>query len=166
VSVLAIGPKVRWFKPCRDVGFLRAIKVRSTPSFGGEVKPEAPCHNILRYVKNYLQVWTRILLKAKFSFISPIPPVCCQKTLLVVLTESSGRRISFPLSTSSFHHGFPYSNVTWGLNCRSVGCRSSETQSHPIDMIMIIILHLLPGLQNGRFPKCYLFYKFLFNNSC
>jgi hypothetical protein len=33
VSVLAIGPKVRGFKPGRGYGFLRAIKILSTPSF-------------------------------------------------------------------------------------------------------------------------------------
>jgi hypothetical protein len=41
VSVFAIGPKVRGFKPGRGDGLLRAIKIRSTPSFGGEVKPNA-----------------------------------------------------------------------------------------------------------------------------
>jgi hypothetical protein len=33
VSVLAIGPKVRGFKPGRGDGFLRAIKIRSMTSF-------------------------------------------------------------------------------------------------------------------------------------
>jgi hypothetical protein len=42
ISVLAIGYKVHWFKPGRGDEFLRAIKIRSTPSFGGEVKPMAP----------------------------------------------------------------------------------------------------------------------------
>jgi hypothetical protein len=28
-------------------GFLRAIKIRSTPSFEGEVEPSAPCRKIL-----------------------------------------------------------------------------------------------------------------------
>jgi hypothetical protein len=48
VSVLATGPKGR--------GFLlaRAIKIRSTPSFGWEVKPEAPCRKILQHVKDPL----------------------------------------------------------------------------------------------------------------
>jgi hypothetical protein len=32
VSMLAIGPKVRESNPGRSVGFLRAIKIRSTPS--------------------------------------------------------------------------------------------------------------------------------------
>jgi hypothetical protein len=38
VSDLAIGPKVRWFKPGQGDGFLRTIEVRDTPFFGEEVK--------------------------------------------------------------------------------------------------------------------------------
>jgi hypothetical protein len=45
VSVLAIGPKVCGFKPGRVDIFLRATEIRSTPFFGGEVRPSAgPCH--------------------------------------------------------------------------------------------------------------------------
>jgi hypothetical protein len=51
VSMLATGPKVRGLKPDRGDGYLRAIKIRSTPCFGGEVKPSAPCRKILRHVK-------------------------------------------------------------------------------------------------------------------
>jgi hypothetical protein len=47
VTVLAIGPKVRGFKPDRGDGFLRAMKIRSTPYFGGEVKPASPCRKTL-----------------------------------------------------------------------------------------------------------------------
>jgi hypothetical protein len=54
VSVLATGPKDRGFKPGRGDGFLRAIEMRSTPSFGWEVKPEVPCRKILRHVKDPL----------------------------------------------------------------------------------------------------------------
>jgi hypothetical protein len=32
--------------PAKDDGFLRAIRVRSTTYFGGEVKPGAPCLKI------------------------------------------------------------------------------------------------------------------------
>jgi hypothetical protein len=42
VSVLATGPKGRGFKPDRGDGFLRAIKIHNTPSFGWEIKPEVP----------------------------------------------------------------------------------------------------------------------------
>jgi hypothetical protein len=38
VSVLAIRPKGRGFIPGRGDGFLRAIKIRSTPSFGRDLK--------------------------------------------------------------------------------------------------------------------------------
>jgi hypothetical protein len=37
--------------PAEDETFLRAIKMRGTTSFGGEVKPSAPCHKISRHVK-------------------------------------------------------------------------------------------------------------------
>jgi hypothetical protein len=51
VSVLAIEPKVRGFKPGRGDGFFRAIEIRSTSCLGGEVKLSAPCSKILRHVK-------------------------------------------------------------------------------------------------------------------
>jgi hypothetical protein len=54
VSVLATGPKAREFNPGGGDGFLRAIKIRSRPSFGWKVKPEVPCRKILRHVKDPL----------------------------------------------------------------------------------------------------------------
>jgi hypothetical protein len=42
-SVLATGPKVRGFKPGRGMMDFKRDKIRSTPSFGGEVKPSDPC---------------------------------------------------------------------------------------------------------------------------
>jgi hypothetical protein len=48
-GALAIRPKFHEFRPGRRDGFLRAIKIRSTPSFGEEVKPETPCRKILRH---------------------------------------------------------------------------------------------------------------------
>jgi hypothetical protein len=117
VNVLVIRPKDHGFKPGQGDGFLRAIKYSSTPSFRGEVKLEAPCYKILRHVKSHLQVWTKILCKAKFI----IPSACCHMTVLVGLSVSSGGRIeSFPLSTS-FHHGSPCSYITLGMDS---GCSS------------------------------------------
>jgi hypothetical protein len=55
VSELTTGHKVCRFEPGKGDGFLRAIKIRSTPSFGWEVKPEVPCHEILWYVKELLK---------------------------------------------------------------------------------------------------------------
>jgi hypothetical protein len=51
VSVLATGPKGRGLKPGRDDRFLRAIKIRSSATFGWEVKSEIPCRKILQHVK-------------------------------------------------------------------------------------------------------------------
>jgi hypothetical protein len=51
VSVLVTGSKGRGFKPSQGSGFVKAIKILSTTSFGWEVKPEVPCHKILWHVK-------------------------------------------------------------------------------------------------------------------
>jgi hypothetical protein len=55
VSVLATGPTGRGFKPGQGDGFLRSIKIRNTPSFGWEVKPEATCRKILLHAKDLLK---------------------------------------------------------------------------------------------------------------
>jgi hypothetical protein len=55
VIVLATEPKGRVLKLGRCDGFLRTMKIRSTPSFGWEVKPEVPCRKILRRVKDPLR---------------------------------------------------------------------------------------------------------------
>jgi hypothetical protein len=65
VSVLATGSKGCRFKHGRGDEYLRAIKIRSTPSFGWEVKPEAPCREILRHVEDpltYQRYWIRKIL--------------------------------------------------------------------------------------------------------
>jgi hypothetical protein len=54
VSVLATGPKDFRLKPSQGDGYLREIKIRSTPAFGWEVKLEVPCCKILRHVKDAL----------------------------------------------------------------------------------------------------------------
>jgi hypothetical protein len=60
VSVLATGPKGRGFKPGPVDGFLRAVNIRSSPTFGWEIKPEVPCRKILRHVEDplrYFRYW-------------------------------------------------------------------------------------------------------------
>jgi hypothetical protein len=56
VSVFTIGPKVCGCKCGQGNGILRAIKIHSTLSFGGEAKLEAPCHKTLLHVKAHLQI--------------------------------------------------------------------------------------------------------------
>jgi hypothetical protein len=55
VSVLATGLKGRGFEHGQGDVFLKAIKIRSTPSFGREIEPEVPRRKILRHVKDHLQ---------------------------------------------------------------------------------------------------------------
>jgi hypothetical protein len=68
VSVLATGPKGHGFKPGRGDWILRAIKIRSTPSFGGGLKP-VPCRKILLHVKDPLRNFR--YWYAKFSLLRP-----------------------------------------------------------------------------------------------
>jgi hypothetical protein len=55
ISVLATGPKGCGIEHGQGDGFLRAIKIRTTPSFGWEEKPEVPCRKMLRHVKELLK---------------------------------------------------------------------------------------------------------------
>jgi hypothetical protein len=98
VSVLAIGPKVRGFKPGRGDGLLRATKIHSTSSLGREIKPEAPWRKILRHAKITCKYEQKYLARQNQSFHSPIPHACYQMFLLVGLQESSGGWVrSFPV---------------------------------------------------------------------
>jgi hypothetical protein len=46
-----LDPRFAGSNPAKDDCLLRAIKIRSMPSFGWEVKPSVPCHKILQQVK-------------------------------------------------------------------------------------------------------------------
>jgi hypothetical protein len=61
VIVLAIVPKARGFSPGHDDGLLKAIKTRSTTSFGVEIKPSIPCRKKLRQGKKNLRCREEIL---------------------------------------------------------------------------------------------------------
>jgi hypothetical protein len=74
VGVLAIGSEVCGFRPYRGDGFLRVLKICSTPS-RGEVKPLAPCHKILRHVRNLLGSTNKN--NAKFVISFSCSPACC-----------------------------------------------------------------------------------------
>jgi hypothetical protein len=126
VSVIPVGPEVSGFSPGRSRWIFKGDKIRGTPSFGGEVKPEAPCRKNLRHLKYYLQVWKNTSQSQIYHFLLPFLLLAIRR-LLVGFPASSGRRIgSFPLSIP-FHHCFTWSYITWGMNNRPLGGRSSET---------------------------------------
>jgi hypothetical protein len=89
VSVLATGPKVRGLEPGQGDGFLRAIKICSTPSFRWEVKLEVPCRKTLRNVKDLLKSLGDE--QTKFSFPLSILLLAPETSLLTGLPERSGR---------------------------------------------------------------------------
>jgi hypothetical protein len=85
--VFAIGPKVRGVKPGQGDGFLRAMKIRSTPSFVGEVQPEAPSRKILRHVK--------IMYKYEQKYFARLyENLAFRPLLLPAINDSAGRNAS------------------------------------------------------------------------
>jgi hypothetical protein len=75
VSVRVIGPKGRGVRPGRGDGFLWAIKICSTPSFGWEAKQSAPCRKILRHVNISLRSTNKETSKGQIHyFLRPVPP--------------------------------------------------------------------------------------------
>jgi hypothetical protein len=111
---------------------LRAIKTRSTPSFGWEVKQEALCRKNLRQVKDpltYLTHWY-----AKFSLLRPfllLAPRC----LLVGLPENSGGRVRFPQPASSPPHALHAHISPGGWTIGPLAAAVERPKSDPIDMI-------------------------------
>jgi hypothetical protein len=84
----------------------------------------------------------RLLRKAKFIFFARSS--CFSDRLpLVWLSEGSCGRIRTFSHVISFQYGSPCLYVTWGLNNRPVVGRISETKSHTIDMMVIIIISII-----------------------
>jgi hypothetical protein len=51
LACLTLNLRFAGSNPAEDDGFLRVIKITSTTSFGGDVKPSSPCGKILRHAK-------------------------------------------------------------------------------------------------------------------
>jgi hypothetical protein len=79
VACLPLDPRFADSNPAEDDGFLRVIKIRSTTSFGGEVKPSAPCRR-LTACKRTLQAWKRY-------FVSKIQRPCFSPMSLLLRYE-------------------------------------------------------------------------------
>jgi hypothetical protein len=95
VSVLAIGPKVHGFKPARGSGFLRTIKFRSTPSFGGEFKWQAPCCKTSQHSKNIIST-NRNTSHGQTHYSLRLSLLLATRWLMVGLQEGSYGRLAFP----------------------------------------------------------------------
>jgi hypothetical protein len=104
--------------------FFLEIKIRSTPSFGWEVKPEVPCRKIS------LEVFQ--ILIGKIRTHSSIPPLRSHMTAGWIARELWWTSQEFSLAGIIIFHGCPRSHITLRMISRSIGGRGSETQSHPI----------------------------------
>jgi hypothetical protein len=51
-----LDPRFAGSNPAEDDGFLRAIKIYSTTSFGGDIKLSVPSHKILWHLKNVYSI--------------------------------------------------------------------------------------------------------------
>jgi hypothetical protein len=92
---LLIGrfPRLTGSNPTKDGGFLRAIKISSTPSFVGEVKPSAPCRKIFTACYRTLRSMKENISSANFTAISPEVSPDSLSYVCWYLPESSGGRI-------------------------------------------------------------------------
>jgi hypothetical protein len=92
VSVFAIGPNLRGFKPSTALWVSRAKLISSTPSFGRDVKLSAPCRKILLHVKEPCEILKSHFVRQNSQFPSPLPPALILDDS-VGLPETSGGRI-------------------------------------------------------------------------
>jgi hypothetical protein len=87
-----LDPRFAGSIPTEVDGFLRVIKIRSTPSFGGEVNPSVPCRRFTA-CKRTLRAWIKMLRKPNCLHFSPKSPDC--------LPEPSGRHIRIDRTVSA-----------------------------------------------------------------
>jgi hypothetical protein len=78
---LACWPLVPEFagsNPVEAVGFFRAKKILSMPSFGGEVKPSVPCRRFVLCKRTLHLVWSSPNVgKIYRLYLAHIPPFPC-----------------------------------------------------------------------------------------
>jgi hypothetical protein len=78
VACLQLDPRFAGSSPAEDDGFLGVIKIRSTTSFGGDVKSSVPCRRFTA-CKRTLRAW-KDALQAKFSGHVSHPCLSCFAT--------------------------------------------------------------------------------------
>jgi hypothetical protein len=86
VSCLPLDQRVAGSNAAEDDGFLMAIKIRSTASLGGEVKPSVPC-KILWHVKNPTSMKEIVRRQNAAAISLPIFSCFATRCLLVIAAE-------------------------------------------------------------------------------
>jgi hypothetical protein len=76
-SVLAFNTQVRGFKPGRSHRIFKGEKIRSIPSFRGEVKPSVPCHIFVACKRSLNGMEAIISAKLLDSVLAYSSTFCC-----------------------------------------------------------------------------------------
>jgi hypothetical protein len=117
--------------PTEVDGFLRVIKIQSTTSFGGEVKPSVPCRRFTA-CKRTLRAWIEMFRKAKFKSLhfSPKSPDC--------LPDGSGGHIRIDRTVAR-----PVFQSPTDTNTHDLVTPKRGGKRRPEPMVIIILLLLL-----------------------
>jgi hypothetical protein len=89
VACLLLDPRVVGSNQAEDDRFLRAIKIRSATSFGGEVKPSVPCRKMYGMLKNPTSMKKTLHRQNSAIISSQVSPA----SLLGVSTGNSQRAV-------------------------------------------------------------------------
>jgi hypothetical protein len=137
-----LDPRIAGSNPAEGHRFIRGVKTLSTSSSELEIKPSDLCCKILGMLKIHSKCEERYFVRPNLSSPSQVPPVLllddCWQDFQRALVDKSGFS---PADITP--QEFPVLACHLGVNNRPVDGRSSQTQSHPIDMIitMITVLH-------------------------
>jgi hypothetical protein len=122
VSVLATGLKDYWFEPGQGDGFLRATKIRSTPSC--RLGSKAGRSHVVRFYGMWKNSWSPTEMNRQSSHFLLAHLLILQRSLVVKLALAD-------LARSLGHIRFPP-----GIVQQATG-RSAETKSRPIATINV-----------------------------
>jgi hypothetical protein len=86
---MPLDPRFTGSYPAKDDMSLRAMKIRSTTSFGIEVKPSVPCRKILQHAKDSYSMKEILVCKMHGHF-SPSFSCFPTRCLCSLLPENSG----------------------------------------------------------------------------
>ena len=91
VACWPLVPKFAGSNPAEAVGFFRAKKILSTPSFGGEVKPSVPCRRFAACKRSLNLRGSRNLGKNYRTTFSPaVPPFAARISCVVADVQAPG----------------------------------------------------------------------------
>jgi hypothetical protein len=142
VFVLAIGPMFVDSHPAEDDRLLRSITIRSTTYFRGEVKPSAPCREILWYVKDPCRVWQRYFAGKIVSLLhfAPDSTYAGVNVQWRPLTAQRAAVVAAVLQTL----GFPVQKYLTGLPSVVVDQKKKEHISINVDRKSFALLNASP----------------------